>query len=188
MDDAATTPEDTSVTIDVIANDSDADGNTTLDTAITITASPSNGTAVVSSGGTISYTPNANFSGSDSLTYQVCDTYSSPACDTATVTITISAVNDTPVAADDSATTTVDTAIAINVLANDTDVENDIDEASVTITTAPTNGTITSINTTTGEITYTPNAAFTGTDTFTYQVCDSDPSSCDTADVTVTTS
>ena len=58
--------------------------------------------------GTFTYTPNANFNGTDSFTYRVTDGATS---DTATVTITVAAVNDAPTAANDTATTKEDTAV-----------------------------------------------------------------------------
>lgn len=95
-------------------------------------------------------------------------------------------VNQAVVATDDAITTPEDQAVAITVAANDTDPENDLDLTSVTVTVAPTNGS-TSINPTTGVITYTPNAGWFGTDVFTYSICDNGtPVLCDQAVVTVT--
>ncbi len=182
--DAATTNEDTAVTVDVVANDTDVDGN--LDpTSVSIVAGPSNGaiTSINPATGEVTYQPNLNFNGSDSFTYQVCDT--GGLCDTATVTVTVTPVNDAPVANDDTATTAEDNAVTVNVLANDTDIEGNINPASVTVVAGPSNGAITSINPATGEITYQPNLNFNGSDSFTYQVCDTG-GLCDTATVTVT--
>lgn len=97
------------------------------------------------------------------------------------LTIPPNAVNDSNV------TTAFNTATTIDVLANDTpDPYGPLNPASVTVTSAPANGT-TSVNSTTGAITYTPNATFVGTDTFTYRVCSNESSSlCDVASVTVT--
>lgn len=86
----------------------------------------------------------------------------------------------------DNAVTDEDVPVIIDVLANDTDPEGDIDASSVTVTGAPANGT-TSINTTTGEITYTPNSGFTGVDYLEYEVCDNgSPATCDTSGVYIT--
>ncbi|MEK7184494.1 MAG: Ig-like domain-containing protein [Patescibacteria group bacterium] len=91
-DDNATTGPATPVTIAVLANDSDPDGN--LDpTTVRITQNPSNGSATVSSG-SIVYTPNTGFAGIDTLTYEVCDT--TALCDTAIVTITVTAAPPPP--------------------------------------------------------------------------------------------
>ena len=87
---------------------------------------------------------------------------------------------------DPNVTTTVGKAVTINVLANDTDTYGSPDPSSVTVTVAPANGA-TSVNTTNGQITYTPNAGFSGSDSFTYRVCSSESASlCDTATVTIT--
>ena len=71
--------------------------------------------------GKILYSPDANYFGGDSFTYRVTD--GAAESNTATVTLTVNAVNDAPVANDDTATTNEDTAVTINVLDNDTDVE-----------------------------------------------------------------
>lgn len=99
---------------------------------------------------------------------------------------TLNLSNNPPVAVDDAQSTSLNTAVIIAVLANDTDEDNNLDETSVTNTglLAPTNGAI-SINNMTGAITYTPNTDFYGTDTFEYQVCDTD-NECDVALVTIT--
>jgi VCBS repeat-containing protein len=99
-------------------------------------------------------------------------------CDTGTVTVTVNPVNDPPVAGDDSAAT--DGVVTIQVLANDTDPDGD--ELRVDIATDPANGSI--VVNADGTITYTPDPAFEGVDTFTYTVCDTSDQ-CDTATVTV---
>jgi large repetitive protein len=183
-DDSASTPEDTAVVIDIVANDTDVDGN--LDaTTVTITVGPTHGGVTVNAvTGAVTYTPAADYNGSDSITYEVCDTVA--ACDTAVVSITVSSVNDAPVATDDSAGTAEDTAVVIDVVANDTDVDGNLDATTVTITVGPTHGGVT-VNPVTGAITYTPAANYNGADAVTYQVCDT-TALCDTATVTLTVS
>ncbi|MBT8240332.1 MAG: cadherin-like domain-containing protein, partial [Acidimicrobiia bacterium] len=90
-DDADTTPEDTPVTTDVTANDTDVDG--TIDpTSVTEVTAPSNGTISIDLGtGEITYTPDLTFNGIDTYEYSVCD--DDGACDTATVTITVTAAS-----------------------------------------------------------------------------------------------
>ncbi|MCB9009759.1 MAG: tandem-95 repeat protein [Ardenticatenaceae bacterium] len=149
VDDSATTDEDTAVTIDVLANDSDSDGDSLTVESVT---DPTNGT-VVNNGTDVTYTPNANFNGVDSFSYTVSD--GNGGSDTATVTITVNGVNDAPVANDDSATTDEDTAVTIDVLANDSD--SDGDSLTVESVTHPTNGT--AVNNAT-DVTYTPDAGF----------------------------
>ncbi|WP_151895358.1 cadherin-like domain-containing protein, partial [Patiriisocius marinistellae] len=186
VDDAATTDEDTPVLIDVTANDTDLDGE--IDpTTVTIVTAPTNGTVTVDPvTGEVTYTPDPDFNGTDTFEYQVCDDGTPVICDIATVTVTVDPVNDGPLAVDDTATTDEDTPVLIDVTANDTDLDGEIDPATVTIVTAPANGTV-MIDPVTGEVTYTPDPDFTGTDTFEYQVCDDGtPVICDIATVTVT--
>ena len=109
VDDADTTLEDTGITVNVLANDSDPDGDTIQVGSVTDGA---NGTVVDNGDGTVTYTPDANFNGTDSFTYRAYDgaDYSDPA----TVTITVKPVNDAPVAVNDAATTPQDTPVIIS--------------------------------------------------------------------------
>lgn len=91
--------------------------------------------------------------------------------------------NAPPVAADDTATAKQGVPEVITVVANDTDPDGNLDVASVTIITPPTNGTITDVKTN-GQVTYESNPAYTGPDSFEYQVCDT-LGLCDTATVTI---
>ncbi|MBV7267567.1 Ig-like domain-containing protein, partial [Erythrobacter ani] len=92
QDDTATTAEDTSVTVAVLANDSDPDGD-----PLTITsASADNGTVVINADGTLTFTPNANFNGEANVTYEISDGEGGVA--TATLTVTVTPVNDDPIA------------------------------------------------------------------------------------------
>ena len=136
-----------------------------------------NGT-VTFAGGSVTYTPNANFNGSDSFTYTVSD--GNGGTDTATVNVTVNPVNDAPVANNDSATTDEDTPVTVNVVANDTDVEGDT--LTVSAVTQGANGTVTFAG---GCVTYTPNGNFNGSDSFTYTVSDGNGGT-DTATVNVT--
>jgi hypothetical protein len=188
-DDAITTLEDIAVTIPVTTNDTDPEN--ALDCAsISITAQPANGTVTIDAlNCSVVYTPNAGFFGTDSFTYSVCDNGTPVTCDNAVVTITVNEVvtgNNPIVANDDNAVTDMNVSVVIPVAANDLDVENQIDFNSISVTSAPSNGT-TSINTTTGEITYTPNNGFFGNDSFTYTICDAGTPSatCDAANVGV---
>ncbi|MNJ86419.1 hypothetical protein D3C87_39130 [compost metagenome] len=184
--DTETTDEDTPVVIDVTSNDTDPDGNLDI-TSVTIVDQPSNGTVTVDPlTGEITYTPNSNFNGTDTLIYSICDTGMPVLCDTALVIITVNPVNDAPVANDDTATTNEDTPVVINVPSNDTDPDGNIDNTSVTVVDQPSNGTVT-VDPLTGEITYTPNPGFNGTDTLVYSICDTGmPVLCDTAVVVIT--
>ena len=169
----------------VLANDSDPDWDTltVLTTPIYTTV---NGTLVLNSDGTYLYTPNLNFNGVDSFAYAVCDNGFISLCDTGYVTITVTPVNDAPVAVDDTASTDENVPVVINVPFNDIDVDFNLNISSVTLIVSPSNGSVT-VNALNGEVTYTPTAGFAGVDTFEYRICDFGiPVNCDIAQVIVT--
>jgi len=162
--DLATTDEDVAITIAVLANDSDVDGD-----MLTVTGTGGGaGAVVINANNTITYTPPANFGGNDSFTYTVSD--GNGGSDTETVFLTITPVNDAPVAVDDSATTDEDTAVTITVLGNDTDVEND--ELTVTGATQPAHGVVSPDPMNPNRIIYTPSPNYNGDDSFTYTITD----------------
>jgi hypothetical protein len=194
-DDNVTTPEDTPKIINVTANDTDADGN--LNLASTNTTCPScsgtdNGDLTPLGNGIFAYDPDLNYNGSDSFVYEICDfTIPTPLCDTATVDITITAVdNDPPIAVDDEAFTPENTAKAIFAAANDTDPDDNLDPDTANTAcptcTGPSNGTVD--DNPNGVFIYTPNPGFGGIDSFIYEICDETlpVALCDTATVTVT--
>ena len=117
------TQVNTAILVDVTANDSDSDG--TIDTttvAIVGGQGPSNGmTAINPVTGAITYTPNNNFTGTDTFQYTAMDNDGATS-NAATVTVR---VNAAPVAVDDDPTTPQSTAVVINVLANDLDTDGD---------------------------------------------------------------
>ncbi|MBV9957437.1 MAG: tandem-95 repeat protein, partial [Acidobacteria bacterium] len=176
VDDAAATNEDTPVSVGVLANDTDPDGD-----ALTISSFTQglNGTVTSGGGGALVYTPNANFNGSDSFTYRITD--GNGGTDTATVTVTVNPVNDPPDAVDDAASTNEDTAVNINVRANDTG--GDCSAVNVTSVTQGAHGSV--IINPDGTLRYTPNANFNGADSFTYSIGCAAAGS-DTANVSVT--
>jgi len=161
--DTADTDEDAPVTIKVLANDTDADGDPL---AVASLSTPLHGSAVVNADGSVTYTPAANYFGGDSFTYRTNDGLEDS--DVATVSLTIAPVNDAPVAVDDSATTAEDTPIVLNLLANDTDVDSTT--LSVMSLTAPLHGS--AVVNADGTVTYTPFANFFGTDGFDYTLSD----------------
>ncbi|TRO66302.1 Ig-like domain-containing protein [Christiangramia sabulilitoris] len=178
LDDIASTDEDQEVDIDVLANDSDIDGN---DLDVSIESDPSNGTATVNTDGTIKYIPDANFNGQDSFTYTISD--GNGGTDSATVQVFIGIVNDPPVAVNDEATTPEDTPVDINVVSNDQDTDGD--DLTVFTVSDPDNGS-TEINDD-NTIKYTPDLNFYGEDTFTYTISDGNGgTSSATVTVTVT--
>ena len=163
--DSVTLSEDIdSVLLDVLSNDTDADGD-----ALTIESftNPSDGTARLM-GGALFYTPDENFSGSDSMTYTVTDP--SGASATETVTLTITEENDAPVTTTDVLNVEENSAdgITVNLLSNDYDREED--DFSLTSIGAASNGTAVMNND--GTVTYTPDADYTGADEFSYVVTD----------------
>ena len=162
-DDAAETVEDTPAFIDVLANDSDPNGDTL--TVVEVSA-PAHGTAVVAAAGTVEYTPEPDFHGTDRFTYVVGD--GSGLTAQAAVDVTVLPVNDPPLAGDDAAETVEDTPAFIDVLANDSDPDGDT--LTVVEVSAPTHGT--AVVADTGAVEYTPEPDFHGTDRFTYVVGD----------------
>jgi len=178
---AIVTDEDTPITINVLANDLGL-GDTPL--IVTVTSGPGNGSTTVLGNLNIEYTPDPDWSGGDSFVYQVCDKDGLPDCDTATVTLTVNSVNDPPVAQNDTASTTEDLAVDIDVLANDNDpVEGDL-PLIVSAVVQPAHGSVTNNGT---DVTYDPDPNFTGIDTFSYTAQDT-VGATDTASVTVTVS
>lgn len=162
-DDSIVTDEELTVNVDVMDND---DLPTSGSYSITSTTSPAHGSVTVLSNGTINYTPNTNFFGTDTFDYTLTD--ASGRTSTATVTVTVDNVQDPPTASPNSASTPEDTTKSnINILANDSDPDGDM--LTVTSATAP-NGTV--LINGDGTIDYTPAANFTGTDTVTYTISD----------------
>jgi subtilisin family serine protease len=163
-DDTATVAEDGSVSVPVTANDSDADGDSLT---VTDAGGAAHGTlAIGNPPTTIQYTPAADFAGTDSFGYTIADGNGGTA--TAQVTVTVTPVNDPPVAANDTATTPAGSAVAIAPLANDIDVDGDT--LAVASVSDPPHGTATA--NADGTITYTPDAGYTGSDAFGYTATD----------------
>ncbi|MFH4574239.1 tandem-95 repeat protein, partial [Vibrio diabolicus] len=161
--DKATVVEDTATIINVLGNDTfeGDDKVVSLDT----NNGPANGTVSVNPDGTVTYTPNDNYHGTDSFTYIVT---SGGVSESTTVNVDVTPVNDAPVAKDDTATTQEDTAVTIDVLPNDTDVDGDvlsIDSASV----PKEQGTVEVVN---GKLVFTPAENFNGDAEITYIVTD----------------
>ena len=118
VNDTASTPEDSSVCVSVMNNDSDPDSDPiTLQNVIP--CGPSHGTAVVNAG-QFCYTPNHNFIGKDSICYVICDNGVTALCDTGVVVVTVTPRPDPPIAVNDTVTTTEGTPICIAVMTNDT--------------------------------------------------------------------
>ncbi|HVF75256.1 MAG TPA: Ig-like domain-containing protein [Acidimicrobiales bacterium] len=180
--DTGATSEDTALVVaapGVLANDADID----LDplTAVLV-AGPSNGSLTLNPNGSYTYTPNANYNGADSFTYKAND--GAADSNTVTVALTVTAVNDAPVAVNDVGSTDEDTVLNVpapGVLANDSDVEGSPMTAGLVDDVD--NGTLT-LNPN-GSYTYTPNANYNGADSFTYKANDGTAEG-NTATVTLT--
>ncbi|MEM7800077.1 MAG: tandem-95 repeat protein, partial [Chloroflexota bacterium] len=177
-DDTASVDEDMTVVIDVLDNDTDADVGDTL-VVDSIFSDPASGTAIINLNGDIEYTPSANFNGSDSLEYLLSD--ENGGFDTALVTITVNPINDDPLAEDDVTSTAEDTAVVINVLVNDSDIEGDDLEIS---SAGPASNGIVAISNDLLSVTYTPALNFNGSDSFDYTISDGNGGTA-TASVTV---
>jgi VCBS repeat-containing protein len=163
--DSLTAVEDTAVTYaaaQLLGNDTDID-STNLKIA-SVTAG-NGGSVVLNANGTVTFTPNANFTGTADFTYTVTDGELSSA--PATVTVAVSPVNDAPVAANQAKTTAEDTPVTGKVVASDVDG----DTLSYAVQSGAAHGTL-ALNTTTGDYTYTPAANYNGTDSFTVRVSD----------------
>ncbi|MCZ3389903.1 MAG: Ig-like domain-containing protein [Actinomycetia bacterium] len=178
VNDNGTTNEDTNVDIDVLANDSDVNGNLNP-SSLSVATQPSDGTASVV-GGQIRYSPSANFNGSDSFTYQICDsTAPTPLCSTATVNVTVNPVNDPPDAVNDSQAINEDASLSFDPRGKDTDPDGNA--LTVTGMGSASNGAVSFAGT---SVTYTPTWNWSGTDSFTYTISEGNGGT-DTATVNV---
>jgi VCBS repeat-containing protein len=146
---------------------------------ISVVDPPNHGTLTLDTAGNFTYTPAANFNGLDSFIYQLCDVDND--CDTALVVITVTPVDDFPVAVSDRDTTNEDTPLTGDVCGNDTASGDGGNRT--TVATAPAHGTVTLDSQC--HYTYIPDSNFNGTDTFSYRLCDVD-GDCDTATVVIT--
>jgi serine/threonine protein phosphatase PrpC/PKD repeat protein len=183
VDDAVTLDEDTSTSINVLANDVYV--NKPALTAVIISG-PQHGTLVPIGGGVFTYTPAPNYFGVDSFTYQAQD--GSIISNTATVSIAVNPVNDPPVAQNDVYNTPAQTTLNVGppgVLANDSDIDTPLSALSVSLVGAPPPGNLALNSSGTGSFTYIPPSNLRGTFVeFTYQISDA-PGSFDTAIVRI---
>ena len=186
-DDAAGTTVDTPIVINVVANDTDAEDGSpppVPPAVVTITSNPANGGAVNNNNGTVTYTPNLGYIGSDSFKYTLTDS-GGAVSNTATVSITVSeSANTPPVANDTTLATDEDTPLAIQVDSVATDADGDSLTFAAVDAASAQKGTI--VKTTTTELTYTPLLNFNGKDSFKFSVTDGiDNSNVATITVTV---
>lgn len=187
--DAYTVAEDTTLTVvaasGLLANDSDSN-NDPITVSLGSLTSPAHGTVAVLADGRLTYTPAANYFGADAFTYRVSDgsSLSTPA----TVNITVTPVNDAPVAVADTYSTAQESPLTISVASNGVIQRNDsdVDDATSTLTASlvstVSNGTL--VLNADGTFVYTPAVGFYGSDAFIYRV--SDPSGLTSVPATVT--
>jgi hypothetical protein len=163
VDDTAATGVGKPISINVLSNDTDPQNDPL--TVSAVKTAPTNGTATIASDGkSITYTPAANFSGSDSFVYTTSDGKGH----TASATVNVKVTSGIPTATDDSATTSQGVPVEISVLDNDSDPEGD--PLSVVAVSVPGHGTAALGKS--GVITYTPSSSFYGPDFFTYTISD----------------
>lgn len=182
VNDSYATNEDTPLTVvapGVLTNDPDAESQSL--TAVVISA-PTKGTLNLNANGSFTYTPNANVNGPDTFTYQASD--GSLSSNTATVTLTINAVNDAPVARGGSFVMDEDNSMNGDLFIGDSDPDGNNLMLQATPVKAPAKGTV-KLNAD-GTFIYTPALNFNGTDRFIYRICDDGtPSLCSQDTVTI---
>ena len=167
--DNTSTDEDSPVSISVLTNDSDTDLALEGDVLTIVSAdNVSHGTVdLATDKKSLTYTPAANWNGTETFTYTIRD--NANARSTASVKVVVSPVNDAPSAVDDTATVNEDNSVQINVLGNDEDPDLAHEGDTLTILSAgvAAHGTVT-VATDKKNLTYSPAADWSGTDTFTY--------------------
>ncbi|MET2973208.1 tandem-95 repeat protein, partial [Vibrio harveyi] len=175
VNDTVATDEDTAVTIDVLANDSDPENDTLTITAASVPAEQGTVTIV---DGKLVFTPAENFNGDATISYTISD---GQLTDDATVAVTVNPANDAPVAVNDAVSTDEDTAVTIDVLANDSDPEND--QLTITNASVPAEqGTVAIVD---GKLLFTPAENFNGDATISYTISDGQLTDDATVAVTV---
>ncbi|PSQ97135.1 MAG: hypothetical protein BRD55_04325, partial [Bacteroidetes bacterium SW_9_63_38] len=181
---SATVAEDDTVTVDVLADDTDPDGKTDSST-VAVQAPPAIGTidTVDAASGATTYVPTPDSNGTDSFTYTVADD-SGAVSNGATVAVDIAPRNDAPIAAADTFSAPDNKTLnapAPGVLENDTDIDEDDIPTVTTVVDSPAHGTVTLQSN--GAVDYTPDPDYIGTDAFIYEV--EDDSNATATDTTV---
>jgi subtilisin family serine protease len=175
VNDAFTTNEDTSLTVNVLANDTDPDGDTVF---LIATGAAAHGNAFQGESGGLIYAPHSNYSGPDSFTYTIGDNRGGTA--TATVAITVVPVNDAPRATNQAASTAEDVAAAITLAATDAEGQ----ALTYSMVSQPLHGALSG---TPPALSYTPVTNYNGPDSFTFRANDGTlNSNVGTVSITVT--
>jgi hypothetical protein len=160
-----TVDEDQVLHFDALANANDLDGDVL---EVSIAVNPSNGTLVVNPDGTIDYTPDPDFFGTDSFEYSVDDAFGGVV---GQVEITVNPVNDIPTADDQSLSTLEDVDLSITLTGNDLEDDGNLTPLTFTITVPPTHGTLSG---SAPDLIYTPNLNDNQGDSFQFEVSDSE--------------
>ena len=187
VDDTLSTNEGAAAaSVDVLANDTDVDGDSL---AVSGLGQPAHGTAIIEPGGTIAYTPDAGYSGSDAFGYSLSD--GAGGTDTGAVAVTVGAVDDPPTAAPAAASTTAPNPVSIRLSA----VDPDTCELTFQVVDLPAHGGVGALtngpcspgtpNADAATVVYTPDAGYSGADSFTYRALDASGASA-VATVTLT--
>lgn len=184
QNDTVTIIEDNSAIGNILLNDSDAEGPVTA--SLTVVVNPAHGTVTIGASGNYGYVPNNNYNGNDTIVFSVCDTDNN--CINDTLFITVTAVNDAIIVANENLSTNENTPLSGSIIGND----SDLDATAIIVNTSPvvlpSNGTV--LINSNGTFDYVPNTGFVGVDTIVVNVCDSGlplPASCanDTIFITV---
>ncbi len=176
IDDNFTTNEDVQLVANIGNNDSQSNSGNNV---WSILFNPSHGIVQLFNNVFVRYTPVSNYNGKDTFYYKICA--NNGQCDTAMVVITISAVDDFPVATNDTYTINEDNVLNGNVAGNDTQSGDGGNVWSVSNN--PINGAV--LLNSTGTFLYVPNPNYNGKDSFFYRLCDID-GDCSTAKVVIT--
>ncbi|MFA5711917.1 Ig-like domain-containing protein, partial [Mycolicibacterium sp.] len=163
--DVVSTTQGAALTFNPRVNDTDADKDPL---SVVSVSTPAHGAAVANADGTITYTPQAGYTGSDSFSYTVSDGRGGTATATVSVTVSAGAGNSNPMATNNAASTPKDTPLTFNPASDDSDPNGD--PISITAVTTPAHGT--AILNANGTVTYTPAAGYTGPDSFSYTISD----------------
>jgi hypothetical protein len=170
VEDLAETDEDQPLPIDVLGNDSDVDSEIAPETLV-VSRQPAHGAAVLADGG-ITYSPSPNFFGEDAFSYTVSDQEGATS-EPGEVTVTVRPVNDPPTAVNDQASVPEGGSVTIDVVANDFDVDGNLNRGSAALASQPAHGTAELVvEKDKKKIKYAPDANFNGQDSFTYTVAD----------------
>jgi hypothetical protein len=167
-DDAAAGDEGALVVIDLAANDDDVDDGLDLASLLVITP-PAFGTVTVNADGTVDYVHDGGETASDTFRYGIRD-LAGAASNPATVTVTLSPVNDPPTAVDDRSATEVGGTATIRVSGNDRDPDDGLDLTSVVVTVQPAYGTV--VVNGDGTVDYTHDGGTEEADSFEYTIAD----------------